>query len=280
VWQSELGTVLSHLPSRLKLVTAHLYPLMNCSANAHPLLSQLLSPSSIQGLATSAHRMVKAAAAHGKPLRVDEINGITCGGYRGVSDTFASALWVLDVLFELDKIGVDGVNVQTVPGGVQEIFGPVAGDGGSMVVHPEFYGMMMFAQASPAGSRLFTIPARLPANVKLWATRAKDRSARVTLINDNLSKPRTVHVPLSSPGGPAAVEALRAPHVGSTSGVTLGGRSFGNATSTGLLPAPVPRQLKSRHGGYTVRLPPATAILLTVPASATQSPSSESASTD
>jgi hypothetical protein len=140
-----------------------------------------------------------------------------------------------------------------------------------MIVHPEFYGMMMFARAAPARSRLFTISTKLPANVKLWATRASDGSVRVTLINDNLSKAETVHVPLSSPGGPAAVQALRAPHVGSTSGVTLGGHSFGSATSTGLLPAPVAQQLKSTGGGYTVRIPPATAILLTVPASAAQS---------
>jgi hypothetical protein len=263
--------------SRVKLATFHAYPLKHCTPHALT-ISQLLSPAATSGFARAQAQYVNAAHRRGRRVQLDEINGITCGGYRGVSNTFASALWVLDVLFELDKIGVDGVNMQSVPGGVQEIFGPLAGDGGSMVVHPEFYGMMMFAAAAPAGSRLFTIPARLPSNVKLWATRAKDDSARVTLINDNLSKPRTVHVPLSSPGGPAAVRALRAPHVGSTSGVTLGGRSFGSSTSTGLLAAPVLRQLKSTRGGYTVRVPPATAILLTVPASAAQSSSSASAS--
>jgi hypothetical protein len=261
-----LGSFLKGEP-RVRLATFHAYPLKHCTKHVVT-ISQLLSPAATSGFARAQAQYIDAAHRHGKRAQLDEINGITCGGYGGVSNSFASALWVLDVLFEFDKIGLDGINVQTVPGGVQEIFGPAAGDGGSMVVHPEFYGMMMFAQAAPAGSRLFTIRAKLPAGVKLWATRAKDGSARVTLINDSLSKPRTVHVPLSSPGGPASVEALRAPHVGSTSGVTLGGRSFGRATSTGLLPAPVPRQLKSAHGGYTVRIPPATAILLTVPSSA------------
>jgi hypothetical protein len=254
---------------RVKLATFHAYPLKHCTDHVVT-ISQLLSPAATSGFARAQAQYVNAAHRHGKRAQLDEINGITCGGYRGVSDSFASALWVLDVLFELDKIGVDGVNVQTVPGGVQEIFGPLSGDGGSMVVHPEFYGMMMFAQAAPAHSRLLTIRAKLPANVKLWATRATDGSVRVTLINDNLSKPKNVQVPLS-PRGPAAVEALRAPHIGSTSGVTLGGRSFGKATTTGLLPPPVLRQLKSTRGGYTVRIPPATAILLTVPAGAAQS---------
>lgn len=263
---AKLGAFLNGEP-RVRLATFHAYPLKHCTPHVVT-ISQLLSPAATSGFARAQAQYVNAAHHRGRRAQLDEMNGITCGGYRGVSNTFASALWVLDVLFELDRIGVDGVNMQTVPGGVQEIFGPVAGDGGSMVVHPEFYGMMMFARAAPAGSRLFTIRTKVPSNVKLWATRARDGSVRVTLINDSFSKPRTVHVPLRSPGGPAAVQALRAPHIGSTGGVTLGGRSFGSATSTGLLAAPVPQQLKPARGGYTVRIPPATAILLTVPASA------------
>ena len=43
-------------------------------------------------------------------------------GKRGVSDTFASALWVLDTLFNLAAVGVDGVNVHTLPGAAYELF--------------------------------------------------------------------------------------------------------------------------------------------------------------
>ncbi len=219
------------------------------------------------------------AHKYGKRARLDEMNGITCGGYGGVSDAFGSALWVLDTLFELDKVGVDGVNIQTVPGGVQEIFGPVAGDGGSMVVHPEFYGLMMFAQAAPAGSRLFTIPATLPASVKLWATRATDGTVHVVLINDSFSKAATVNVPLSSPAGPGTLEALRAPHIGATSGVTIGGRTFGASTTNGLL-APYQLQQVTAHAGrYSVHVPPATAIMLTVPGSAASSTTTSSSAT-
>jgi hypothetical protein len=275
-WLSKLGAFLQGQP-RLKLSTFHAYPLKHCTKHVVT-IPQLLSPAATSGFARAQAQYVTTAHHHGKRAQLDEINGITCGGYGGVSDSFASALWVLDTLFELDRIGVDGVNIQTVPGGAQEIFGPLYGDGGSMIVRPEFYGLMMFAQAAPAGSRLFTIPAKLPANVKMWPTRAKDGTVHVTLINDDLSKARTIHVPLSSPGGPAAVEALRAPHVASTGGVTLGGRSFGKSTSTGILPAPVPQQLQATGGGYNVRIPPATAMLLTVPASAAAPASSSTAS--
>jgi hypothetical protein len=181
-------------------------------------------------------------------------------------------------LFELDKVGVDGVNIQTVPGSVQEIFGPVAGDGGSMVVHPEFYGLMMFAQAAPAGSRLFTVPARLPSSVKLWATRATDGTVHIVLINTNFSKSATVDVPLSSPAGPGTLESLRAPHIGATSGVTIGGRTFGAATTNGLLPPYQLQPVTATGGRYAVRVPPATAIMLTVPGSASSATTTSTSS--
>src|SRR6202451_1402890 len=119
-----------------------------------------------------------------------------------------------------------------------------------MIVDPEFYGLMMFAQAAPAGSQLVTIPATPPSGVHLWATRATDGTVHVVLINDNFSKPATVTVPLSSPAGPGTLEALRAPHVGATSGVTIGGRTFGAATTTGLLPPSQLQPVTASGGRY------------------------------
>ena len=273
---TELGSFLKGEP-RVKLSTFHAYPLKHCTASKVVTIPQLLSPLATSEFAQSQAQYVNTAHKYGKLARLDEMNGITCGGYRGVSNTFASALWVLDTLFELDKVGVDGVNIQTVPGGVQEIFGPASGSGGAMIVNPEFYGLMMFAQGAPAGSRLFTIPGTLPSGVKLWATRASDGTVHVVLINDNSAKSATVNVPLSSPAGPASVEALRAPHIASTSGVTIGGRTFGVSTSTGLLAPFELQQLNSTAGHYSVNLPPATAELLTVPASASSTTTTTSA---
>jgi hypothetical protein len=274
---AQLGSFLKGQP-RVKLSTFHAYPLKHCTRAKVLTTSQLLSTASTAGFAQAQAQYVNTSHRYGKLVRLDELNGITCGGYGGVSDAFGSALWVLDTLFELDKVGVDGVNIQTVPASVQEIFGPLAGDGGSMVVHPEFYGMMMFAQAAPAGSQLITIPAALPSGVHLWATRTTGGTVRVVLINDNFSKPATVKLPLSSPRGPGTLEALRAPHIGSTSGVTLGGRTFGAATTTGLLPPYKLQPVSASRGRYSVRVPPATAILLTVPGSAAPSTTSTSSS--
>ncbi len=39
-----------------------------------------------------------------------------------VAHSFASALWSLDVLFEMARVGVDGVNLHTFPGATYQLF--------------------------------------------------------------------------------------------------------------------------------------------------------------
>ena len=48
--------------------------------------------------------------------------------------------------------------------------------------------------------------------------------------------------------------------------MTLGGRTFGAATATGVLAAPVPQPVAPRAGAYSVTLPAGSAALLTLPA--------------
>jgi hypothetical protein len=57
------------------------------------------------GLANSVARYVGTAHSHSVPLRIDEMNAISCGGVRGVSYPFASALWAVDALFEMARVG-------------------------------------------------------------------------------------------------------------------------------------------------------------------------------
>ena len=162
-WLAKLGSFLDAEP-RVRLVTVHAYPLKHCTESKVVTIPQLLSEQSSRGLAASVAPYVAIAAAHHDPLRVDEMNGISCGGTRGVSDTFASALWVLDAMFEMARTGVTGVNIHTVPNGINEILGPraAAADGAASRVHPEFYGMIMFAQAAPAGSHLLKLATVTP----------------------------------------------------------------------------------------------------------------------
>ncbi|MGH2914976.1 MAG: glycosyl hydrolase family 79 C-terminal domain-containing protein, partial [Solirubrobacteraceae bacterium] len=264
-WLAQLGSFLRAEP-RVKLATIHAYPLKHCVRSTVVTKAQLLADSSSHGLAQRLAGYLQVARANRDELRIDELNGVSCGGTRGVSDTFASALWVLDTLFELARVGFSGVNVHSVPGTINELLGP-SRSGGSwhMRVHPEFYGMMMFAQAAPPGSRLLSVRSAVPAGVKLWATRGPGDAIHVVAINKRLSRPVRLSLRIAGARGPASVMRLLAPSVGATSGVTLGGQSFGAQTSTGLLSGPASAEtVTSSDDVYRIRVAPASAAMLTL----------------
>ena len=269
-WMQQLDSFLPAEP-RVGLVTLHAYPLKHCVPADNVTAGQLLADSSSAGLAVGVAPFIQVAHRHGLPVRVDELNGISCGGQPGVSDSFASALWVLDALFEMANTGVDGVNVHTVPGTINELIGAkLQGGTWKLHVHPEYYGMMMFAQAAPAGSRLLQRSWKIADGVRAWATRSPDGVVRVVLINKRLGGSRSVRIRIPSVRGPAAIERLEAPSVHATGGVTLGGQSFGSETSTGMLAgAPHTTTVSQVGGAYVVRMPAASAALLTIPATAT-----------
>jgi hypothetical protein len=264
VWQSKLGTVLSDLPSRLKLVTVHAYPMKNCSRLADLSISDFFTRASIQGLADSIHETVKAAAAHGKPLRVDEINGVTCGGKAGVSDSFGEALWALNVLPALWRAGVQGVNFQSVYGALnQMIHAKHSASGWTVSVQPEYYGLLAFAGATPAGSHLLRISTPGLAHFYQFAVRAPGGSERVVLTNVGPAA-RTIGVTASGTRGTGSLALLRAKSLSATGGTTLAGRSLsartGQLTGTPSLTLVRP----NAKGVYAVRVPAHAAAILTL----------------
>jgi hypothetical protein len=252
----------------LALVTFHRYPL-TCFARPgstqYATIANLLSDRSSHGLAQDLASLVAKAHAQGLPFRVDELNSVACAGKRGVSDTFASALWALDSLFELARAGVDGVNIHTLPGARYQPFAVFhAGGRWVAIVRPEYYGLLMFARAAPLGSRLLPINAMAGSPVKIWATLGPDERVRFVLINKSASSSQVL---LRVPGfaGAATVEQLVAPSLAATSGVTLGGQSFGQVTPTGTLSGPpMATVLHPVFGLYAVSVPAATATMLTL----------------
>ena len=194
------------------------------------------------------------------------MNSIACGGQRGVSDTFASSLWSLDALFAMASVGVDGVNIHTVPNSINELFtfkrvnGEWQGD-----VHPDYYGLLMFAQAAPAGSRLLKISGPTRGAFRAWATLAPDGHVRVVLINTNAARAQVVTVRAPSAVAPATLQRLTARALTAKSGVSFGGQSFGSETSTGMLAGPaLPTTVAPAAGEYHVTVPAASASLLTL----------------
>jgi hypothetical protein len=268
VFLKQLGHFASAEP-RARLLTIHRYPLKHCSSSSVVTMSELLADSSSDGLASGLAPYIAVAHAHHEPLRVDELNGVSCGGTRGVSDTFGSALWALETLFAMARSGVDGVNFHSRYKTINELIGADFSHGRwQSTVHPQYYGMMMFAQAAPAGSRLVRIAGAQRPGTHAWATRAADGQIHVVLINDSLSRPETVAIRIhAGHGGPATLERLRAPSVHATSGATLGGQSFGRETTTGMLAGKsAVSTITPSVAGYAVTLPPASAAMLTLAA--------------
>ena len=191
-WLTSLGRYLSENP-RVKLVTFHRYPLHRCftarDSPEFPTIANLLAPVAASGPATSLAAAIATAHARGIPLRADELNSVSCGGARGVSDTFASALWVLDTLFNMARAGVDGVNIHTFHKAIYEPFAVSERAGRwSAQVKPMYYGLLMFSEAAPPGARLLPAAYRAPATLRIWATRAPGR-ARAHRAHQRLAAP-------------------------------------------------------------------------------------------
>jgi hypothetical protein len=271
-WLNGLGQFLSAEP-KLALTTVHRYALHGCltdpSQPGYPSVENLLSDEASSGLAQAVVSAVTASHDHGVPFRLDELNSASvasCLGKRGVSGTFASALWVLDTLFNLASVGVDGVNVHTLPTAAYELFTirHHRHDWWAFV-HPEYYGMLMFVQAFPPGARLLPVSESPSGPLKVWATRDRRGTVRTVLINKDPSNSYQVQLQVAGSSGPGELERLAAPSLDARGGVTLRGRTFGRVTHTGRLPGPPRTETVVPSGGtYTVTLPPGTAALLTL----------------
>jgi hypothetical protein len=268
-WLDGLGRYL-RADRRVGMVTFHRYPLQRCytprNSPAYPTIGNLLSPIAASGPADSVQAAVAVARSHGLPFRVDELNSVSCGGDLGVSDTFASALWVVNALFNMAEVGVDGVNIHTFRNAWYEPFAFSHADGQwAAQVKPLYYGMLMFAQAAPAGSTLLETSPAAAEPLQIWATRAPGGPVRVVLINDSLRRWMQVAVRPPAPAASALAESLRAPRVGATGGVTLAGQTFGQSTRTGALAGPLQQQTVAPiKGRFLIHLAPASATLLTL----------------
>jgi hypothetical protein len=265
-WMSGLSRFLS-TERGLGIVSFHRYPLRGCVTDPrspqYPSQANLLSDAASSGLAQEVAPYVAMAHARRLPFRLDEMNSASCSGAPGLSNTFAAALWSVDALFNMAAVGVDGVNFHTLPGAAYELFSftQSAGDW-SAFVHPEYYGLLMFAQAFPAGARLLPVSVA-SGPVKVWSTLGPDGRIRVELINKDPQTPVTVQLQLPGSGGAASLERLSAPGLTATDGVSLGGQSFGDTTSSGTLPPPSQETVSPQLGYYNVDLPAASAALLT-----------------
>ena len=256
--------------SKVRLVTLHRYPLRRCytprESRTYASIGNLVGSAASSEPALSVRPAVAAAHARGIALRVDELNSASCGGVRGVSNTFASSLWVLDTLFEMARVGVDGVNIHTFKNARYQPFAFRRLRGRwTAEVRPLYYGMWIFARAAPAGSRLLSTSPVSGRSLRVWATRDSRRTTRVVLINDSPTREVTAAVGVPNAAALATLERLTAPGLAATGGVRIGGQTFGASTATARLTGPsTARGIEAIQGRFVFGVPPASAALLSV----------------
>jgi len=262
-WVAGIGQFLDREP-RVKIVTVHRYAL-GCDLSPPATISDLLSDSATRDSASGLGPALSAAHTHGDQIRLDEANTVTCGGQQGLSNTFAAALWDLDVSFEVAQRGFNGINFHTREGIPNQLFTfseshhVWSGD-----VEPDYYGLLAFAHAAPAGSAILGTTGPTSGPLHVWATRAPNGLEHAVLINMAQKSGRTVALRGNTDTDDVTVERLTAPSAGATAGVEFDGQSFASGTHTGLLAGRTHTITikRSGHGSFSVWVPPASAAIV------------------
>ncbi|MGD0837333.1 MAG: heparinase [Polyangia bacterium] len=245
--------------ARIALLTQHWYRANGEAATST--IDLLLSP--IPSLLTEIDALVMAtsAAKIAGGIRFAETNSFYNGGAPGISDAFGSALWVLDYAFTQAEHGSAGINLHS--GGEGTGYTPIADSGSSVVeARPEYYGVAMFALATP-GQVVQTqvdLPDQPSSPLRAHAVLADDGTTRIVLIDVDRTLALDVTVELARLATSAQAISLRGPSLDATSGVTLGGTSIavdGSAT-------PLATSLPVSGSTVVVDLSPASAVLLEV----------------
>lgn len=247
-----------------EIIAVHSYPLSTCwpkDSAEYPTVARLLAEHATVGLANSVRRAAQFAHEDHMTFRVTELNSVSCGGNTGVADSFATALWAPDALFELLSAGVDGVNVHLHPDSLNAPF-QLTADGIRPL--PELYGLALFAQLIGSHARLLDTNLHAPRglHLKAWATR--HGSVTAVLLIDKSDRDAEVSIPAAGRGAPPAVlRLLQAPSIRSVGEVVYAGRSIGSdGRWQGRATTSAARV--GTHGEYHVRVPAMSAVTLTI----------------
>lgn len=204
--------------SRICQVTQHYYR-MDTSDQAVT-IGHLLEPDQLY--LSQVTEAIASCRTSALPFRVDECNAVMHGGKKGVSNSFGSALWALDLMYSLSGLGVSGINFH---GDLSGYGNPVQLSDKGATAEPLFYGLLAFQ----VGSKGTLVPVDIynPGGVNLtaYAVLGDSGNIAVTVINKNKTTNANVVIHTGHTLSYAGYIALTAGSQSSTTGVTLGGNS-------------------------------------------------------
>jgi hypothetical protein len=206
---------------KIVLLTEHYY--RGNGAAAGSTLAQLLQPD--PGLLTMLKAIGTAARSNAISggIRLSEANSYFNGGASGVSNSYGTALWVLDFLFANAQNGSAGINFHG--GGPGSVYSPIA-DTGTMVVgaRPEFYALLLFSRAGNGPTYATKVTSNGGVDLSAYAIGVADGSTSIIVVNKDPAKAVRATIDVGKGVATAAVLRLLGPGLAATSGaITLGG---------------------------------------------------------
>jgi hypothetical protein len=244
-----VGRFIDDTKDDVSLITSHYYaegPPINPDMTIHRLLTD------DRKFGANVLSVSQLAAKADLPYRMSEGNTCYNAGKKGVSDTFASALWAADFMAQLATIGGVGVNFH---GGGNGLYTPIAGsEQEGFSARPEYYGMLLartLAGATMLASELDAQGANLTAY-------AMEKQGKLTVLAFNKDDHEvTLRVTLPSRGMRMNLVRLTGPAVDAATGVTLGGAAV---TGTGAWQPTAAETASATDGALRLTLPAFSAL--------------------
>jgi hypothetical protein len=204
-------------PSEITLLTQHYYRASGASPTSTA--SFLVSPD--PQLTTELTMLNVGVQQLGIPYRISECNSFGNGGAAGVSDSYASSLWVIDFLFSVALGGSTGVNMHG--GGNGQGYTPIADDSGGVIeARPEYYGLLFFTLAGP-GTLLETQLSAGTVDATAYAVRTPGGGLSVILVNKDTTQNLALTIQTNQMIQTATLITMTGPSLAATSGVTIQG---------------------------------------------------------
>jgi len=255
-------------------ISIHRYAESVCH-NDKATIPGLMADKAAEGLAQAAQPYVTLAGEI--PVYIGEGNSVSCGGAPGVSDVWASALWAIDVLFNVASVGFRRWSFHGMPAGAYSTILFPSGSQDTAEVQPMFYGLWAFATAAANGAEIFTVKTTSTTNafIKAWSVTDRTGETRVVLLHKDPAATENATITITPAGGALSGAASLVRGLPGAKGMTaawndaisFGGLTFSASSDGTPTGSPASESVPATGGGaFSFSLPPASFAILTLPA--------------
>jgi len=246
----------------INLVTVHSY---RFDPKSKPAVERLLDERDTAGFAQKMADGIQIAHDARLKIRLTETDSAWGGGIPGFSDSFGASLWTLDVLFEMARVGLDGIHFH---GGGLASYTPIREDldkttkKAIISARAPYYGMWLFAEAAANEAKLLPVEVQGNARTKVWATLDNEGTTRLVLINKDTASSRSFALQVQATS--AAVKRLSAESLAATEGIEFNGQTFSGSVDGNPIGQAQNERIAAVHGSLSVQLAPISAALVTL----------------